>query len=394
MKKMLFVAALSMMLVTPYCASAEVKDPLLQKLIDKGTLTKEEAEDIQSRTKLELPKPLQGLSIGGLAYFEYSFGETGHNNTNFNKFALNRGYINIKKDITPWMRARVTPDITQLSSGDMELRMKYYYADFLPPDLGPATGTAVRVGQGHTPWLDFEESINIYRMQGTMFQERAGLFSSSDFGVGVLGNIGGSLTKEQQESVGYATPYSGRYGSYHVGVYNGGGYNKAENNTNKPLEGRLTVRPLPDMIPGLQVSYFGVTGKGNSTDKPDWKVSTGFLSYQNRYLVLTGAYTSAKGDSAGSEIDPRDKKGYSVFGDLRLPVYEKVSVFARHDNFDPDTKVTNNRQMWTMAGAGYRITGANYLVVAYERMHEQKGLAAAGKLNDDNKGQVILQLSF
>ncbi len=51
-----------------------------------------------------------------------------------------------------------------------------------------------------------------------------------------------------------------------MGVYNGSGYHAAENNyQNKPVEYRVSVRPLPDILPGFQATYFGLYGKGNSS---------------------------------------------------------------------------------------------------------------------------------
>ena len=49
------------------------------------------------------------------------------------------------------------------------------------------------VGLGHIPWLDFEESVNPYRCQGTMAIERAGVFNSADLGVSIRGDFGGKL---------------------------------------------------------------------------------------------------------------------------------------------------------------------------------------------------------
>lgn len=387
MKKMPFVLMVCLFFFAPLLAGAEVKDPLLKKLVEKGTITREEAEEIQSKTGTELPKALQGLSIGALAYIDYSFGEKNHNHTNFNQFTLTRGYINIRKEITPWFKARLTPDITTASNGDVSLRMKYLYADFLAPDLGPVTDIDIRPGLAHIPWLDFEESINIYRMQGTMFQERFGSFNSGDFGVGVLGNFGGTLNKEEQEAVGYSSPYSGRYGGYHVGVYNGGGYHAAEANQNKAVEGRLSVRPLPYIVPGLQFTYFGISGKGNTSAKPAWTNNTGFISYQNKIVVLTAEYVRGKGQQDGA--DTKKKGGYSLFGDFRLPIYDKVSAFARYDVWDPDTAVPGDKQFLAIGGAGYRIYGGNYLVAAYEKTHYQQS-----GFKDDKKGQIVLQVSF
>src|SRR3972149_9880635 len=105
--------------------------------------------------------------------------------------------------IPNWFKLRVTPDITQLANGDFEVRMKYYYADILLQDYSFLTDNDLRIGLAQIPYLEFLEGTNIYRMQGTMFQERFGNFNSADVGVGLLGNVGGKLSKEQQERGGY-----------------------------------------------------------------------------------------------------------------------------------------------------------------------------------------------
>ncbi|HXI10389.1 MAG TPA: hypothetical protein VNK06_06240 [Thermodesulfobacteriota bacterium] len=384
MKRKLIALALGLGLLVPAVSGAEVNDPLLKKLVDKGTLTAAEAEEVQGKT------PLKGLSIGTTVYIDYSFGQTGGaTKSNYNRFTLQRGYINIKKEITPWFKLRVTPDIktSSTTTGDYTIRMKYLYADFLTPDLGPITDNDVRVGLGHTPLLDFEEGINTYRMQSPMFQDKRGLITSSDMGVSILGNFGGKLTAEQVEEVDNPH-YTGRFGGYHIGVYNGGGYSSTtgEQNQNKAIEGRLTVRPLPDVLPGLQLTYFGITGKGNAATNPTWSNNTGILSYQSRYGVFIGEYMSGKGNISGS--DTTKKKGYSVFGKFIIPTYRKVAFFARYDSLDPDTTVSNDRINTTIGGASYRITGDNYLVAAYEKTHDKT------KTEDDKKGQVVLQIAF
>ncbi|MBI5407530.1 MAG: hypothetical protein HZA18_07550 [Nitrospirae bacterium] len=372
-------------------------DTLLKTLQNKGVITEEEASTIAAEQEKErksvLPKALEGLSVGGVAFIDYSAGTTGKNGTDFNKFSLTRGYINVKKDITPWLKARVTPDVTQITAaansqkGDLELRMKYYYVDFLMPGYGLLTDNDLRVGLAQMPWLDFQETINIYRMQGVMFQERFGNFDAGDHGAGLIGNLGGKLNKELQEQVGYATPYNGRYGSYHIGVYNGAGYHATEDNQNKMIEGRITIRPLPDATPGLQVTYLGISGKGNKAANPDWRNNSAFISYQNRVVVLTGEYVRAKGNQKGD--DEKDKTGYSIFGDFRLPFYEGLAIMARYDVWDPDTDAFNDKEKLTIGGVSYRVLGNNYLLVAYEqRQYDKSGD------KDDKKGQVVLQVNF
>lgn len=384
MKRRLIALALGLGLIVPAISGAEVKDPLLKKLVDKGTLTAADAEEVEGKNTA-----FKGLSIGTTVFIDYSFGQTGGaTKSNFNRFTLQRGYINIRKEITPWFKMRVTPDIktSSTTTGDYTVRMKYLYADFLTPDLGPVTDNDVRVGLGHTPLLDFEEGINTYRMQSPMFQDKRGLVTSSDLGISVLGNFGGKLTAEQVEEVDNKH-YTGRFGGYHIGVYNGGGYSStAEQNQNKAIEGRLTVRPLPDALPGLQLTYFGVTGKGNAATSPTWSNNTGILSYQSRYGVFIGEYMAGKGNISGT--DTTKKKGYSIFGKFIIPTYRKVAFFARYDSLDPDTTVSHDRINTTIGGASYRITGDNYLVAAYEKTHIQ------GRANDDKKGQVVLQIAF
>jgi hypothetical protein len=393
MKRKIFVGLFTLFFLLPLAADAEVKDPLLQKLVEKGMLTREEAEILQGQSKVELPKALQGISVGVLAYLDYSGGTTSHDGTDYNKFSITRGYVNIKKEITPWLKARVTPDITLISNtansqkGDLELRMKYYFIDLLPPDAGFLTDNDFRIGLGHTPWLDFQEHINIYRMQGVMFQEKFKGFNSSDLGIGLLGNFGGKLNKELEEEVGYHTPYAGRYGSYHIGIYNGGGYHATEANQDKVVEGRITLRPLPDAIPGLQLTYHGISGEGNNPTGPEWTSNTGFISYQNRYLVLTGEYVGSKGQQDGS--DEKKKGGYSVFGDLKIPMYERMAITGRYDVWDPDTDSARDTQRLFIGGISYKVYENNYLIAVYEQLHyENPGY------EDDKKVQVVFQVSF
>ncbi len=100
--------------------------------------------------------------------------------------------------------------------------------------VGIQVATAVRLG---TP------SLLIYRV---------GLISSADVGIAVGTMFGGEMPADHQRTVSSAFP--GRYASFVIGVYNGGGYAASEQNANKPLEDRAWVPPLPDTAPGLEVS--------------------------------------------------------------------------------------------------------------------------------------------
>jgi len=231
---------------------------------------------------IELPKILRGVKHNGLYYLSYQAGQESNEGYNYNKFLIKRAYFTLKKEVNSFITSRITLDAHQDDTGDMKVRLKYAYADIKFPDFIFITMPHVEFGLVHTPWLDFEEHVNYYRMQDTMFMERVGLFNSSDFGFTFLGYLGGEMAEEYQKSVN--NKYPGRCGSFALGAYNGGGYHTKENNQNKVFQERITVRPLPNIIPGLQFSELFIAGKGNGSgtldDINDWQTLAGMVSYE------------------------------------------------------------------------------------------------------------------
>ena len=368
----IFIAAICLICLAGTVKDARAdQDVLLKILVKKGILTREEAEAINAEARMEeeknkkeqketlvkeikekglaVPDVLKGLKFEMLGYADYSIGkspEPGDNEKSYNRFSLTRGYLTVKKEMTPWLHARVTLDIHRDSDGDYKERLKYLYAELRPPDLGFFTNMKAEIGQGHIPWLDFEEHVNPYRCQGTMAIERAGVFNSADVGVSLRGYFGGELEDAKEKTGNHH--YDGRFGSWHVGLYNGAGYHHGEDNNNKVLEGRLTMRPLPDLIPGLQLSYLGLYGEGNkkttNNDYPDYLVNLLMLSYEHPMFIFTGQYIRTKGNAGGSWVDAAgdalDTAGYSFFADYRLPVVlfsrKRLHLFGRYDHFDED----------------------------------------------------------
>jgi len=352
-------------------------------------LTDKEKETFKDMEKVV--KLLKGWKLGGLWYISYQNGEK--NDKSYNQFVLKRGYINIEKEILPWLSFRVTPDINATTAdsktsnldGSVVLRLKYAYAKFNIPEFAFFTKPFVEVGMVHMPWLDFEEHVNFYRCQDTMFIERNSIFNSSDIGITFATLLGGTMPEDYQNKVNHY--YAGKYGSMSFGIYNGTGYHASEKNRNKVFEGRLTVRPLPEYVPGLQLSYFGLVGKGNKDTNPDWNVNLGMISYEHEYFVVTGQYYAGKGRQDGN--DEYSKKGYSFFTEIKP--HKKFSIIGRYDYFDPnkDTKDDENRRY--IVGVAYHLDKPhkNMLVLDYDKVeYKQKGKP------DDDRVQLTLQLSF
>ena len=83
-----------------------------------------------SASSSDLPKGLQGLSIGGVYYLKYQAGQEDDGSTNYNQFAVKRGYLTVKKKVNEHFTSRLTLDTHQDATGDLKVRVKYIYADF------------------------------------------------------------------------------------------------------------------------------------------------------------------------------------------------------------------------------------------------------------------------
>jgi hypothetical protein len=363
---------------------------------------------------------VEGVKFETLAYLDYSYGQTAladDQEADFNRFAVTRGYFTFKKQATPWFSVRYTLDVHQDETGDYKRRDKYLYAEFKPKDTGFFTHLKAEVGMGHMPWLDFEEHINPYRCQGTMAIERAGTFNSADLGVSLAGYLGAELDDAKQRTGN--SHYAGCHGSWHLGIYNGGGYHAAENNQNKVLEGRLTVRPAPDALPGLQLSYLGIFGEGNVAqtesdnkaegEPPDYLVNLGMLSFEHPSLVLTAQYFATEGNAKGSWVAGQaalKTEGYSVFGNFRIPTADsRWSLFGRYDHFDADKDhVIADQTAYDMILGGIvcDVHKGNLLMLVYETTDYEAHAGGKGKipteealnLGKDQKIQVVYQIKL
>jgi len=400
----LIVVLLATALAAAAPAAADSLTDVLQK---KGVLTAQEAATVKPAP---LPKGLRGLSVGVLAYLDYSVGETGvagDDTSSLNRFTITRGYLTVKKEILPWLRARTTADVHQDSDEDWKFRLKYLYAELRPQDLGFLTGMKAEIGQGHIPWQDFEEHVNPYRAQGTVAIERAGIFNSADLGISLRGSLGGELDDAAGRTGNHH--YDGRFGSWHIGVYNGGGYHAKEKNDNKVVEGRFTVRPLPDTLPGLQLSYLGMTGKGNTDPGPDYTVNLGMVSYENPMGIVTAQYFQTTGNAKGSLVDGTgdalDTEGWSLFGRLVAPgTHRKLAAFGRYDHFDADKDAVvagDADYDLYLAGLSYEIYHGNMVLLDYETVQFDDNSGGLGKapvagnnLGNDQRVQVVYQIKY
>ena len=346
--------------------------------------------------QMELPSALRGLRVGTTTYIRYEYRER-HDGaggiTDVSRFNMKRGYIDIRKPITDYLSFRVTPDISQDDdSGDWNLRLKYLHAK-LTADGNDVIGKPyAEIGLSHVPSLDFEQHINLFRMQGHMFIERIGLLNSADLGVLVGGNFGREMPDEFLDTVN--SSYAGRWGSFQFGIFNGGGYHASAENNTMALEGRVTVRPLPDVVPGLQFTAMGITGDGNTSDAPDWNVLNGMVSFESQYLNATAQYYTGTGNQKATAVDANgnslDQNGYSFFGEIRMPEHKEYSVFGRFDRYDSDANsATADATKRFIIGFAWQFYKGNYWIVNYDGLqHSLPGVPTEYSI------EVTMQIKF
>jgi len=336
------------------------------------SLMQSKAQELNDSIKEEAENLDQILSqyFEGQWFLAYQYKRLNHEETN--QFRLKRGYITFKHKFNERFDVRFTQDITLDEEGDdagnVEMRLKYCYLNINLGEFAFFHNPQFEIGMVHRPWIEFEQAINLYRVQGKMFLSKNSILGSADFGLTFSALLGGRINQQFINRTG--TKQKGKYGSLSVGIYNGGGYHALEKNNSKTIEGRLTIRPLPKIIPGFKLSYHGIYGKGNTELNPDYIVNSGFISYESKHLVFTGQYYRGKGNMSGSFADSLGfaykSKGFSLFGEYKIPK-TRMTLFGRYDDFS----VKNNKWLTNktyIAGVGYYFYKNSKFILDVEHM--------------------------
>jgi hypothetical protein len=311
-------------------------------------------------------------TVGGVAYAGY-FYQLKDSANHVNNFDVTRAYVNVIGKFAYGIGTRVTADIFRSTDGSLSYRLKYAYATWTP-EKSPLT---FKLGQIHTPWIDWEEHLWDYRMQGQMALERGGYMSSSDFGAGIDGNWGFDKVNMQ------------------IGVYNGENYNKAPGDQRKDLMGRASVRLMSTdeggRDGGLRISGYGQVGKptGGGTRQR----FIGMASYRSKALTLAGEIASTK-DSVFTTPITAGKKGrvISAFGVVRIPPGYKFQIIGRFDSTDPNTSNDNDRTTRIIAGIAYQVSGNLRVLADIDNLSYQGGVTTPA--NEAVRSQAFFQIQF
>lgn len=323
-------------------------------------------------------EPAPQVKVGGVIYAQYLY-QLDDTAAHDNDFDVTRAYVNVTGTLGHDVGMRVTSDLHRAADGSLDLRLKYAYGTWKPGG-GAIT---LKLGQMQTPWLDYEETLWDYRMQGPVALDRAGYLTSSDFGVGADGSWGGDAVTIQ------------------VGVYNGEGYNKPPGDQRKDVAGRVSVRVLPtddgSRTGGLRLAAFAQYG--TPTGGGVRRRVVGLVSYRSTLFTLAGeaALTRDRLDAPAAPATPdlatRKGRVLSAFGVLRVPD-RPISFIARVDDVDPETDVPDNRQTRLIGGVAWQVSPALRLLADVDHLVHEGGAITPAEQAVRTQGLLQAQVIF
>jgi hypothetical protein len=310
------------------------------------------------------------VTVSGVAHGQYSYqlaDTAAHQNT----FAVTRAYLNVIGRFPAGVLTRITADV-YTSGSSLAYRLKYAYAAYTPQG-SPLT---FKLGLIHTPWLDWEEHLWDYRMQGSMPIERNGYATSADFGAGIDGTWSQDLV------------------SFQVAVVNGEGYGGGVGDQRKDLQARTSVRLLKtdDMsrVGGLRLT--GYAGIGKPTSGGTRNRFIGMVSYRSRTAMVAAQIASTKDTVAATPL--ASTSGRLIAGYAVLNVQgTKAAVIGRVDFYDPNTAATDDRQTRVIAGASYQVAPQLRVLADLDRVSYQGPLTPAQRATQ-TQGLFQMQFTF
>ena len=134
---------------------------------------------------------------------------------------------------------------------------------------------------------------------------------------------------------------------YDLGIFNGNGINKADNNKSKDIIASLNFRPIKNLQfgAGFWDGEFGP--EGTTVDRKRW--TTGFRYEDPKYL-LSAEYIYSKGQRINSDkviFGADHSDGWYITGGF--PVYKNIKIYGKYDVYRDDR--TNNTKSEKYIGA-------------------------------------------
>jgi len=366
MKKLKYILFLliSILIGQQIISAAEVDELLLDRLVEKGTITQEEAATIRAEAAIKTQEELaqkKKFNVEGKSKIDLS------------------GYVQAQYVIDD---ASGTADTAKIRRVRIDFRGKIknvgwrIQTDAYPVRLldayldYPVSFLNLRVGQFKVPFglENLESSPKLDTIERAQISER--LVAGRDLPSASGRDIGLQLSGE------YA-PEGTKIVDYAIGIFNGQGINTSDADEKKDLVARIVFSPPVEVLKGLSIGAAYYTGNWDYERKKtrfvldkttvtvndslivdDWltrETRTGFeLTYLRGPLSIKGEYIAGKDKGTGisgtgtnekwdsSKERTIDRLGwYAQIGyKLKELVPLDLEIVAKYDSYDPDTNLS------------------------------------------------------
>lgn len=290
--------------------------------------------------------------------------------------AVDRAYFTAKYYFSNDWMMRFTSDMGQESNlrKDQNIYLKYAYVE------GKLAGkTAIlRVGQSHTPWIDYEQGLWKHRYVAKVMSDQYGFDTSADLGLGLKGKVADGMV------------------DYFATVTNGSGYGTAARTNGVDFSGRLGLHP----VDGLNIDFQYLSGhkgtktfaNGTATAGVKSTLMQAMLSYGTDDFRLGANYLKNK-DRAGSATnstkhdgntdggfrtaatgDEVKSSGYGVWGWIKFS--KNFGAFGRYEilNNEQVGNITKEKISRYLVGLEYKpIKSVTFALVADQSKLKNRG---------------------
>ncbi len=269
------------------------------------------------------------VRVAGLAFAQYEIWAS-DTAAHTNQFDVTRAYLSAIGTFDHGISARITGDVYRNAEKSLGYRLKFAYFTWQPGGKAPVD---FRFGMTQTPWIDWQESLYGFRMQGPIPLDRYGYITASDIGA----------------AMDFTTADKGVSGV--VAVMNGEGFANPSGGQYKDVIGRGTVRLLKSddagAAGGLRLSGYAQVGRFDPSGDARRRF-IGELSWKSKALSLGGEYGIAVNGSGHAHV----LSGFGVVNFDGSP----WQLLTRIDRFDPNGDLGGDAFTRYIAGMAYRLS--------------------------------------
>ena len=293
--------------------------------------------------------------IWAKVFFDYSYNKDAAPN---NEFEIHRAYFTYQNQITESISYKFTTDVGRTTKDD---RLTAYLKNAL-----------IKWKTKFGSFVFGLQGMNVFKIQegnwGYRFLEKSPMdqyefASSADLGIGYYNKLGGKI-------------------NFGLTLTNGTGYKHSENDQYKKISANI---------------YYG----SDKLDKSG-KYNYGAIITQETYDFTSGSIMSAKSKMVygvfgafqlmklrlGAEFDMRtiggpETKNMIISAYANYALYSKLDIFARFDNYDPNTDLADDANIYVIAGVDYKPGKGLYIAPNIRYVKPEAGSA-----------QTIFKLNF